>query len=234
MSNVFQIGMVVSCILVIAVITVLMIVFSRKRNQADRALAEQIGFTHLNRPDPQLVEKVKSIYRISGTAKISNVSMKTTPDETVYLCNISYSDNHSDGGEVEYRSVCILNSRLNLPPFMMMYQFDQVYGPMGGLINGLLDKAIGMTGLQEVDFSHHPRFEAKYRVFTYQTEAVQQIFNDTLLENLSNTDNWLVRAEGDCICFNTYEMRRGKEITGAQLSQHIRDALQFSYWIAES
>ena len=214
------------------VIVVIMIIFARKRATADRALAEQLGFTPQAKIDPLLHSKVQALYRISGNTKLYNVSQKTTPDEMVYLCDISYESAHSDSGEVEYRTVCIVNPRLNLPSFLMMYQFDQVYGKMGNIINGLLDKAIGMTGLQEIDFPAHPRFAAKYRVFSYQPESVKRIFSASLLDNLADTENWLVRAEGDCFCFNTYAMRRGNEITQEQLSRHIRDALQFSYWIS--
>jgi hypothetical protein len=229
--NFLQVGFAVSCLLFMTVLTIIMVRYNRKRNQRDRLLAEALGFIFQNKPDQALIERIKRTYQTSQRVKVNHAFLKSTPMEQIYLCDVSYYNMQADNGELDYRTVCLLSPRIDLPFFIMLYQFDQVYGPAGNMLNQILEKTLLVMGMTEVSFDLQPQFSKKYQVFGFDEKEIRKVFTHNLIQNLTGTENWLVRAEKDCICFNTYQMRRGETISMNELSEHIRHAQQFAQWI---
>ncbi|MCE1253757.1 MAG: hypothetical protein LWX83_09440 [Anaerolineae bacterium] len=226
-----QLGIVLSCVLVMGLLTILAVWYSRKRNKANAEQALALGFKLQSRPDKNFRRRIEHLYRLSNKVQVANVAFRRMGETEVYLCDISVSGREADSGETEYRSVCVISPRLNLPFFMLVYQFEQVYALAGKLITPLLEKMIEWRGLQSISFEDAPLFNKKYQIFSNDEAKIRSIFSDTVLAKLSNTQEWIIRGEGDIFTFNRYEIRRGKPLTQVDINEQVNLAQQFLDWI---
>ena len=231
LGETIQIGIVVSCVLVMGILTVWAIWFARERNRANAEQAKALGFKLLSRPDKTFRKRIEHLYRISDQVRISNVAMKRRGEEEIYLCDISLSSRNDDSGEMEYRTVCIISPHLDLPYFLLLYQFEQVYALAGKFMTPLLDKIVQSRGLEAIKFENESLFNEKYLLFSNNETKAKNIFSDTLIAKLSNTQNWVIRGEDDMFTFNRFEVRRGKVLTQAEINEQINLALQVFEWM---
>ena len=230
--NAFQIIFVAIILAVTAVVAFMMIQYDHKRKQQYRELAEQLGFTTLKQIPGEVLQRIKRTYQTSTQVKASTVAQKQINGREVYLMDVSYANMRAENGEVEYRVVCMLHERLNLPFFLMLYQFEEVYGAAGSKINKLMKIAIPLLGMKKISFNH-PAFEKKYQVYGFKEEEIKRVFTARLLMDLSGTEQWLVRAEGDCVCFNTYVVQKGGELTMEQMHHQLDSAQTLLQWLTE-
>ncbi|MBI9049905.1 MAG: hypothetical protein JEZ00_10820 [Anaerolineaceae bacterium] len=230
----FQIIFASLIVLFILVVGVYIMLQSRKRAKNDQVLSATLGFQPLSKLPPDVLMRVKGAYQTSTRVKVSNAAQFKSGNEEMYLFDISYQNMRAENGEVEYRTICMLVPNINLPFFLMLYKFENVYGQAGGLINKMFRMAIRFLDMKKIDFSLHPLFDKKYQLYGFKEENIRAVFTPRLLMDLSGTDQWIIRAEGDCVCFNTYDMRRGKMITQLELTQHIQQARKLAGWLSEN
>ena len=228
----FQIIFVVMIVLIIAVVGGIIIRYDQKRKQNNCAIAEQLGFVAVPKLTKEILHRVKRVYQTSTRVKASNTAYKQMDGRDVYVMDVSYANMRAENGEVEYRAICMMNEQLDLPFFLMLYQFDEVYGQAGKKINQLMKLAVEILGMKKIPFNH-PAFEKKYQVYGFKEEEIRRIFTARLLMDLSGTDEWLIRAEGDCVCFNTYTMQRGGLITLQEMQEQLENAQHLLGWLTE-
>jgi hypothetical protein len=230
--NTFQTIFVVVILGIIAVVGFMMIQYDRKRKLQYREIAEQLGFTTLSKMPADVLKRIKRTYQTSTQVKASNISQKKINGRDVYLMDISYTNMRAENGEVEYRMICMIHEQLNLPFFLMLYQFEEVYGVAGSKINRLMKIAIELLGMKKISFNH-PAFEKKYQVYGFMEEEIRKVFTPRLLMDFSGTDQWLIRAEGDCVCFNTYTVQKGGQLTFEQMQNQLASAQDLLGWLTE-
>lgn len=228
----FQIIFVVIIVLIIAVVGGMIIRYDRRRKLNNLAIAEQLGFTAIKKLPKEILRRVKMVYQTSTRVKAFNIAYKQMDGRDVYVMDVSYSNMRAENGEVEYRAACMIDEVMNLPFFLMLYQFDEVYGPAGKKINQLMKIAVQLLGMKKVSFNH-PAFEQKYHVYGFKEEEIRRVFTAQLLVDLSGTNQWLIRAEGDCVCFNTYAMQKGGLITIQQMQEQLENAQRLLGWLTE-
>ena len=183
----FQIVFVVFIVLIIAVVGGIIVRYDQKRKQNNREIAGQLGYMPVSKLPEEMLHRVKQVYQTSTRVKPSNAAYKQIDGRDVYVMDVSYSNMRAENGEVEYRAVCMLHERLDLPFFLMLYQFEEVYGQAGKKINQLMKLAIGLLGMKKVSFNH-PGFEKKYQIYGFKEEEIRRVFTARLLMDLSETD----------------------------------------------
>ena len=229
--EIIKISIVVTFLLVFISVTLVIVYYNHKRIQHNQNLAKSLGFVEQSNADPRLLHSIKLLYKNSGNIKLEHLSSKNTPDEAVFLCDLYQEYENSDNGDVDFRTVCVLLHEVELPHFVMAYQLPSASGTTQKLIQQLIKILTKKSGMREVPFSQHEKFSKAYMVLANEPDKVTRIFTQEVLDKLANTTNWLIRAGGDVICFNTYEIRKGEQLTREQLSEHIRSAIQFAHWI---
>ena len=228
----FQIVFVVFIVLLIAVVGGIIIRYDQKRKRNHREIAEQLGFAVVPKLPKEILHRVKQVFQTSTRVKASNAVYKQINGRDVYVMDVSYSNMRAENGEVEYRAVCMIDEQLNLPFFLMLYQFEEVYGQAGKRINQLLKLAVGLLGMKKISFNH-VAFEQKYQVYGFKEEEIRRVFTARLLMDLCGTDEWLIRAAGDCICFNTYTMQKGGNLKLSEMQAHLESAQRLMNWLTE-
>lgn len=208
-------------------------IYSRKRGKAAQECAQKLGFTILQSAPEPLTESLRFLFRNSNAYKLTNLSQKIDDRQQVYLFDIQFTNprpnRHSRGSaDTEYRAVSLISAGLNLPPFLLICR-TQAPGFAGDLLDNLVAEGAARSGLKEWQLTP-PNFSNQYMLF-YSEEAQAQtsaVFSEEVLYKIAQIPRLVVRGERNILVFNSYDVRRGITLDENGLSNHIRQAVQFS------
>jgi hypothetical protein len=179
------------------------VIYSTRQQKAYRAeLAQTLGFTPLEEPDPSILEKIVSVHPRYGTPRYSlkNVSRRSFPYGTIYLYDLLEA-----GGEsvsmVENAAISIFAPGMDLPRFMTYPRLD-MGGKLAGWANQLIENLIEAQGFTELDLEKFPDFEKKYFLFAEDEVAINALFSTPLIELLVREVNISIAAGGNVISFS--------------------------------
>lgn len=181
-----------------------LILSQRRRIQAKRQRAAQLGLTPLSSPPSILMERLEQLKPASGKEKfqLANLFTRRLPDGTLYLFDLQTSSGGEDSSTTE-DMLLVISSTLNLPRFGI---FPKPAAVQQGIASQIYDRivqlAISRSRLVMVPLSSPLAFTQAYALLAESPSAVSALIESGVLEQLAAVKNQHIQAQGDAFVFS--------------------------------
>jgi hypothetical protein len=192
------VGLIVLAIILMAVVV---IASGRKSGEQKRQTAAELGFTLLDPPPADVVERLIPLHQkgYHQNLEVRHLQQQRRADCSVYLYDVW------DAGSNDLETsdaLAIVAADLDLPRFAIAPKV-QVVGWTGDMANQFIEKLVGLHS-QVIKFDSHPHFEHKFLVSGDDELAVRRYLAGPVLAALMQTqsEGLVISAWGDALTIN--------------------------------
>lgn len=189
---------VIAVVALFALIVFAMIRANRRHTEKRAELAAAFGFTPVQHPGRDLLERIASLQPRRGVPlELRNVFSKVTADGTLYLFDL-WNTSGDDDSVMQEKAFALVVPGLNLPRFSLFPRIE-IPGKLAGLANRVIDWAVSQSG-ERISFEENPAFIEHYIITGEDETAVRQALNSALCNRLIQFDNIVFQVGGDTLC----------------------------------
>lgn len=204
----------------------------RKTNARKREAAACLGFTPVDKPGQEFVDRIQALYENASWKrfKLDHVSRKSFADGEIYLFDL-WETSGEDNTTLVEQGIAILSPYLHLPRFSLSPKL-QMKGALAEWTNSLIKWAYSRRD-QPVDFSAHPAFDSRYIVMGDEAGAIRECLDAHLMNRLLRLENYSVAAGGDVLILSHSGFTGGaKPAAPVDPKDTLGEALELYSWFA--
>ncbi len=179
----------------------------KKRQRHKNETRAAHGFHLVDLPEAELVQRLISLHqkREHQRLGIKDLAVRNESDFRFYTYDI-LDTSGNDSHRHEEWVLAILSPYLKLPRFTLIPKIDMP-GKLASLANHFLEK-LTVKHAHKINFDSHEQFSRRYMVTGNNDEDIRRLFNEQVLNHLSNTIFWLVEGDGDLLTFSRFQFNR--------------------------
>lgn len=161
--------------------------YEKKRSEALRTAAENLGFSFLPTPSELMHERLRSmdLFQRGRGNKASNYLHRASDDVEVLIFDHQYTVSSGKNSHTHKQSVVAINSpQLNLPRFVISPEhfFHRIATAMG---------------YQDIDFDQYPKFSKQFLLRGSDEQAIRDKLQNIDLERLAEFSGLCIEASAD-------------------------------------
>lgn len=156
--------------------------FEKKRTEALRAVADDIGLQFLATEDEELLVKMNAfpLFNKGRRRKIKNVMTTETDIARLTIFDYQYTTGGGNNSHTHHHTVLSMESdALSLPHFALHPE-------------GFLQRVGAAIGMQDIDFEDHPEFSNSFMLKGENEQSVRNFFDAEVLK-------FLAERKGICV-----------------------------------
>jgi hypothetical protein len=181
----------------------------KKRTEAMREAAEELGFDFAPADRDNLLERLSSFQLFSrGHGKrIYNILRGESNDLRVTIFDYRFTVGGGKHSQTSNQSViCFQMSGAGLPSFLLRPET-------------FLDRIGGLFGFQDIDFDEHPVFSKKYLLRGRNVPAIRELFTEEVLTYYEDVAGVSTEANGNRLLY----YRHGKRIKPVEIREFLEE-----------
>lgn len=167
-------GSITAVLALIAGILWLVHVHEKKRTEALKTTATEIGLSFSDSCDDQFLARMQvfSLFKKGHGRKVKNVFSAETEAAKLRIFDYQFTTRAGQNSQTHHQTVFAIDSgSLGIPYFSLRPE-------------GFLDRIGSVVGLQDIDFDSHPEFSESYVLKGNDEEAIRSFFDVELLNLL--------------------------------------------------
>ena len=156
--------------------------FDKKRTEALRAVATDIGLQFLATKDEELLAKMNAfpLFNKGRSRKIKNVMTTETDIARLTIFDYQYTTSSGKNSHTHHHTVVSMESdALSLPHFSLSPE-------------GFFQRVGAAIGMQDIDFEAHPEFSSSFVLKADNEQSVRMFFDAEVLK-------FLAQRKGICV-----------------------------------
>ncbi len=176
-------------------------------------IGASLGFAPLSDDQGRLSARLDGLISGSSLLTIDDAVARQMDDVYFAVAHINYRRKSDHNNYKTFRETVVL---LEVPgvTFPHLAIQPRTFG------SWLMEKAAGLTGLQELDFAGHETYDKIYSTFTFMPDPARRLMDDELLTYLTERNGLKVQTSDDRVLVG----RPGKRLAGDELTALIDDA----------
>ena len=182
---------------------------SKRRTEAFKEEAEQMGLQFVDNPDGQIYEHFSSfkLFNLGRARRMSNLVEGDSGDVKISIFDYRFTTGSGKNSSTHNQTIIALqSSQLSCPDFTMRPE-------------GFFDKIGSVMGFQDLNFDSHPEFSKLFVLKGPDENAIRSFFTPTVLEFFENHPKDSLEARDDMMFFYRNRTRREPEELKDLLSQ---------------
>jgi hypothetical protein len=204
------VGVVILIVVLVGVAIVLAIQADKKRTEAFRLKAEELGWPFHPKGDEALLGRLGGFHLFSKGhgKKMKNLVYVQSTDGDVALFGYQYTTGRGKESHTHRQNVAYFQSTaLNVPKFAL--RPENIFHKIGGVM-----------GYHDIDFSSHPVFSKQYLLRGEDEHAIREAFTDEILTFFETQSKVCVEGSVDELVY----YRKGKRIKPDEVVSFLQDA----------
>ena len=184
-------------------------VSSKRRTEAFKEQADQMGLRFVDNPDSQAYQQFDSfkLFNRGRSRRMTNLVEGDSGDVKISIFDYRYTTGSGKNSTTHNQTIIALQSQqLHCPEFTMRPE-------------GFFDKIGSAMGFQDLNFDTHPEFSKLFVLKGPDEEAIRNYFKPTVLEFFERNPNNSLEASNDTMFFYRNRKRREPEELKDMLSQ---------------
>ena len=177
---------------VIGIIVAIGVWMDRKRRDALRAVAEEMGLPFYPDGYDQALAGVAhfKLFNTGRAKKLTKVIVAESDGTALCIFDYQYTVGQGKHSKTHVQSVAAVRSdQLQVPDFALKNE-------------GFFSKLGAMVGMQDIDFETHPAFSRMFLLTGSNEDAIRQLFRPELLEYLETKKGISIEAQvGGFVCY---------------------------------
>lgn len=185
---------------------------AKKRRESMLENAEAMGLTFFPNGDADLLDRLSmfKLFNQGHGRKMRNLIQGDSGEVNIAIFDYQYTTGGGKNSQTHVQSVVALqSSQLICPDFTMRPE-------------GMFDRIGSALGFQDIDFESHPEFSASFVLQGSDEEAIQQYFNQSVLDFFADKPGISVEAQTGSMFF----YRTRKRISPDQIKDNLAQAYE--------
>jgi hypothetical protein len=199
----------IGIVLLAGVILYINYLAEKKRTEAMRQAAEELGFDFTAADRDNLADRLGGFHLFGqGRSKrVHNVLRGESNDLRVTIFDYRYVTGGGKSSHTWNQTViCFQMKEQGLPSFFLRPET-------------FLDRISGLFGFQDIDFDEHPVFSKKYVLRGRNVPAIRELFTEEVLTFYEGVDGISTEANGNRLLF----YRHGKRIKPLEIREFMEE-----------
>ncbi|MCH7726235.1 MAG: hypothetical protein IH991_07130 [Planctomycetes bacterium] len=204
----------VAIAVVVAIIVLILLVAraGRKRREAIKTVADELGLPFFPTGDKSLIDHLSRFHLFSQGQSRKIINMIHGDTEAMDVAIFDYRYTVSSGQHSSTHSqtvVCFQSDELNLPEFSMRPE-------------GFFHKIGGMFGYKDIDFESHATFSKAYLLRGPDEAAIRELFREEMLSHFETQKRVCVEGAGNTLVF----YRAGRRVKPDEIHSLMEEGFQ--------
>lgn len=197
-------GCVVGGLAIVGVIVWIVHQHEKKRTEAMRAIAADIGLNFSATKHEALLAKLQSftLFNKGRSRKMKNVMTAETDLAQLTIFDYQYTTGGGDSSRTHHQTVIAMESEsLCIPEFTLRPE-------------GFFDKVGATLGFQDIDFADHPEFSRLFVLKGKNEEAIRHFFDAEMLEMFTHRQGMTINCGPGVFIYLRGGRKKPEEIQG--------------------
>lgn len=176
----------------------------KKRTEAMRSVAEEIGLSFSATKDESLLAKLQafSLFNKGHSRKMKNVMKAETELAQLTIFDYQYTTGSGNHSRTNHHTVVAMESEsLSMPEFTLRPE-------------GFFDKVGATLGFQDINFDEHPEFSKAFVLKGKNEQAVRRFFDDGMLDLFAQRQGIAIHSSDGLFIYLREGRKQPQEIQG--------------------